>query len=75
MNIKRRYLAFSRTGQFVMSGSAALDVPEHMDWDDIIAMAKANDGKEFAEFLPLDLNLSDDEWEFEPVEEDDTEED
>lgn len=71
--MKRANLAFTRTGQFMMTGGAAIDVPNDMSWDEILELAQSD--IEFAEFLPLDLKLSDDEWEFEPVEEDTPDED
>jgi hypothetical protein len=64
--MKRINLAFTRAGSFVMTGGVAIDAASKEELEE-----KLN-SREFAEFLPLDLEFDDDDWEFEEIGEDDT---
>lgn len=68
---KRINLAFTRAGTFVMTGGVAVDIQFPYNQAQI---DKALKEREFAEFLPLDMEFDDDDWEFEEIkEEEDTE--
>jgi hypothetical protein len=63
---KRINLAFTRAGSFVMTGGVAIDASSQKELEEKLL------NREFAEFLPLDIEYctEDDDWEFEEIEED-----
>lgn len=68
--MKRLNLAFTRSGTFVMTGGVSVDVPEEYSAKQLETMLM---NREFAEFLPLEIEYDEDDWEFEEI--DYTEED
>lgn len=67
---KRINLAFTRAGTFVMTGGVSVDIEAPYSK---AQLERALDSREFAEFLPLDLEFDDDDWEFEEIKETDDE--
>lgn len=68
MTTKRLNLAFTRAGNFVMTGGVSVD----MDWPYTEKeLEEKLMNREFAEFLPLQLEFDEDDWDFEEIKEDD----
>lgn len=59
--MKRVDIVFKRTGKFILRGAASVDIKEGENWRD-----KAQQ-LDFAEFLPLREDFSEDTWEFDTV--------
>lgn len=64
-------LAFTRTGSFVMTGGVSVDATSRKELEEKLL------NREFAEFLPLDIEYcaEDDDWEFEEILEEDEDQD
>lgn len=59
--MKRIDLVFKRAGKFVMRGAVSVDVDDTTDWRSQAELLK------FAEFLPMNIEYTDDTWEFDTV--------
>ena len=62
---KRLNLAFTRAGTFVMTGGVSVDVEDGYSTKELEELLM---NREFAEFLPLDIEYNEDDWEFEEIE-------
>ena len=63
-------IAFTRSGNFTLTGKLSVDVENEHDWEEI---QEAADNHQFSEFLPQNMTYANSVWEFTPLEEPDTE--
>lgn len=60
--MKRIDFKFTRSGTFKMTGVCSVDINEKANID--VALKKATQ-QDFSEFLPLEMNYDEEDWQFE----------